>query len=460
LDGSAARSAPFTGRSAGSMTGLRPGGVRPSGSDRRNRDSRGPFRGTAYALAVTSFAAAIPTPLYPVYEQEFHFSATVLGLMFAAYTPGVLLTLLLVAPTAEQVGRKRLLYLGMGLAALGAAVFALAPGVAWLALARVISGLAVGATTSVATAAMTDLEPNRDQHHVARVAVAANLGGFAVGVSLSGLLVQYAPSPAHLVFLLPIIASVIGVLVVRATPETAPRFGAPGPFHVQRIAVPPELRRAFWVSVGGITACYSIYGLFAALIPSYVREGLGIQSPVVAGGIVALMFGMAAATQLGTGQIRDRRALVAGLPFLLAALVALVLILGAGSWPLLVTVTAVLGAAVGLTFMGSVTLVDRIAPEDQRGEILAGFYSAGYLAVAVPTIGIAVASEQIGLTDAGILFGTVLGGTVAALWWLTYRTPTPPGGGGRPRSRIGLGGNPGGSAARESSGRARVQTGQ
>ena len=394
---------------------------------------RGPFRWTAYVLGVTAFAAAIPTPLYPLYEHQFHFSSGVLGLVFAAYTPGVFLTLFFVAPQAERVGRRKLLYAGMTLTAVGAVVFAVASGVLWLALARAISGLAVGATTSVATAAMSDLEPYRDQHHVARVAVAANFGGFALGAVLSGVLVQFAPHPSELVYLLPIVASAVGLLAIHVTPETATETGSSLPSPIQRIAVPSELGHPFWVSVGGVAACYSIYGLFAALIPSYLRSGLGVASPWAAGAIVSLMFGMAAITQLGTAQIRDRRALLVGFPLLAGTLVALVVILPLTTWTLLALVTAALGAAVGLTFMGSVTMVDRVAPEEMRGEMLAGFYSAGYLALAVPTIGVAEASERIGLTGAGVLFGYILATTAAVLYAATYRTPTPPGGGGRPR---------------------------
>ena len=398
------------------------------------RGPRGAFRWTAYALAVTAFGAAIPTPLYPLYERDLHFTTGTLGLAFGAYTPGVFLTLFFLAPRAERIGRKNLLYAGMTLTVVAAVIFQFAPDVLWLAVGRFVAGFAVGATTSVATAAMSDLEPYRDQHHVARVAVASNFGGFAVGVALSGLLVQYAPEPSRFVYILPIVASMVGILAVAVTPETAsavgstPRTGRSGPL------VRPEIRRPFWVSVGGIAACYSIYGLFAALIPSYVRGELAISSPLAAGGIVALMFGTAAAIQLATSQIRDRRALLVGFPVMIVTLVALVVILPLTAWALVVIVSAALGASVGLTFMGSVTLVDRVASEEGRGAILAGFYSAGYLALAVPTIGVAEASERVGFTDAGILFGIVLASAVALLYGVIYRTPTPPGGGGRPRA--------------------------
>lgn len=397
------------------------------------RTPRGAFRWTAYVLGVTAFAAAVPTPLYPVYEARFGFAAGVLGLVFAAYTPGVFLTLFVLAPQAERIGRRKLLTIGMLLTIAGSAVFLFASGVAWLALGRAVSGLAVGATTSVATAAMSDLEPYRDQHHVARVAVAANFGAFALGVLLSGIVVEYVAHAAQIVYLLPIAGSAVGLLAIRATPETAAELGEPRTRWLQRIAVPAEVRRPFWVATGGIAACYSIYGLFGALIPSYVRTGLHQPSHLVAGGIVALMFGTAAAIQLATSQIRDRRALLVGFPTLVAALLLLVGILPLANGTLVVVAATALGAAVGLTLMGSITLIDRLAPERERGEILAGFYLAGYLALAVPTIGVAEASERIGLVRAGILFGAILAVAAAILCVATYRTPTPPGGGGRPR---------------------------
>jgi MFS family permease len=398
------------------------------------RGPRGAFRWTAYVLGVTAFMAAIPTPLYGVFESQFHFSAGVLGLVFAAYTPGVFVTLFYVAPAAERVGRRKLLFLGMVFTAVAAVLFATASGVAALALARAVSGLGVGATTSVATAAMSDLEPNRDQHHVARVAVAANFGAFAIGVAFSAFLVTYLPYPTHLVFATAIVAAAVGVLAIRATPETAPAIAPVRPAAVSRIVVPADLRRPFWVAAGGVAACYSIYGLFAALGPAYVRTELASSSPLAAGGAVAAMFGMAAIIQLATSQIRDRRALLVGFPIMLAAVAALVGALLVASWPLFLLVSLGLGIAVGLTYMGSVTLVDRIAPERLRDEILAGFYLAAYLSLAIPTIGVAEASERIGLADSGILFGALLAIATAALFVGIYRTPTPAGGGGRPRA--------------------------
>ncbi len=393
---------------------------------------RGPFRWTAYTLGVTAFGAGVPTPLYAVYESEYHFSSAVLAGIFAAYTIGVLGTTFLVAPLSDVIGRKPVLHVGMALTVASGLAFLFASGVATLALARVVSGLAVGATTSTATAAMTGLEPRGDQHHVARVSVAANFGGVASGILLSGLLLEYAPRPTVLVYLVLIAASAVGFLAVSRTPETvADRLAAP---HVPRLSVPASCRRPFWVAAGALAACYSIYGFFGSLAPTFLRVDLGVGNAAAAAAAVAVMFGTASLIQLGLGQVRDRRALLFGLPLIGAATVAILAAILAASLPLLLLGALVLGAGVGFAYMGSVTLIDRTAPAALRGEVLAAFFVVGYLALAVPTIGIGVAADAVGLSAAAVGFGLGLAVWVAGLYLLTRRTPTPAGGEGRPRS--------------------------
>ncbi|MFZ1023406.1 MAG: MFS transporter [Thermoplasmata archaeon] len=395
--------------------------------------SRRPFRLVAYVLAVTAFGAGLPTPLYTLYQQRFHFGSGILGVIFGAYAIGVILTMFFVAPLSDTIGRKPLLYAGMVLSAVSAILFIFSTGVVWLAAARVVSGLAVGATTSTATACMTMLEPNGDKHHVARVSVAANFGGVASGVLISGFLVQYAPAPTDLVFLLLIVASALGIVAIAVTPEKVARNADRKKFRIQRIHVPATIRRPFWVAVGGLTACYSIYGLYAALAPGFLRADLLVQSPLETGILIAVMFGSAATIQLALAQVRDRRALLFGFPLIIGGLVLTLFSLTLASGVLWVLGAGLLGVGVGFAFMGATTLVDRVAPDPIRGDVLSGFYVSGYLALAVPTIGVAVAADQVGLTTAGEVFGVVLVVFLIALFGATWRTPTPPGGEGRPR---------------------------
>ncbi len=397
------------------------------------RTSRRPFRLAAYALGVTAFGAGAPTPLYAVYEARYHFNSGVLAAVFAAYTIGVLVTMLLVAPLSDVIGYKPVLFVGMGLTALSGVAFVLASGVLGLALARVISGLAVGATTSTATASMAALEPRHDQHHVARVSVAANFGGVASGICVSGLLAQYGPAPTELVFLVLIGASLAGLLAVQYIPEMIERPTSGGRMRVQRLSVPREIRLPFGVAAGALAACYSIYGYFGAIAPTFLRVSLAIENKAGSAGVIALMFGLAAIVQLGLGQVRDRRALLTGLPLILLATVVVTTALALRSLALFALGAAILGLGVGTAYMGGTTLVDRVAPVARRGEILSAYFVVGYLALAIPTIGLGATIVEFGLLPTAVAFGSALALLVATLYLVTRRTPTPPGGEGRPR---------------------------
>jgi MFS family permease len=387
----------------------------------------------AYVLGVTAFGAGLPTPLYSVYQQEYGFSSFALGGIFASYVVGVLVTMFLLAPQSDRIGTRPVLYIGMALTGLAGVAFILADGTLSLAVARLVSGLAVGATTSTATVSMTNREPRGDKHHVARVAVAANFGGVATGVLLSSVAVAWLPDPTQTVYLFLILAASVAVILLLLTPRRYHGPIRPESVRIERMTVPKDLRGPFWVSVGGLTSCYAIYGFFASLAPTAVREAT--HTPAFeAAAFVAVMFGCAALVQIFLGQVRDRNALLFGLPLLVLSLGLFVLALPLGSLTLLVAAGVLMGIGVGFVYMGSITLIDRVAPDNLRGEILSAFHFSGYLALAVPTLCLAFVAGSLGVVTSGAVFGVSLGIFVFLTYLATRRTPLPPGGEGRPLS--------------------------
>jgi MFS family permease len=107
--------------------------------------------GVAYAFAGTMIGTTMPTPLYPIYEQRFDFSALTVTIVFAAYGLGVLAALVLFGQLSDQYGRRRVLLPGLVLSAVSSIVFLLAQGLPALFLGRVLSGLSAGVFTGTAT---------------------------------------------------------------------------------------------------------------------------------------------------------------------------------------------------------------------------------------------------------------------------------------------------------------------
>ena len=110
----------------------------------------------AYAFAVTMLGTTLPTPLYVIYQGQWHFSTSLITLIFASYAVAVLTALLLAGRSSDQVGRRPVLAAAICLSIVSAVTFILAPNVGWLFVGRVLSGLSAGLMTGTATAALTE----------------------------------------------------------------------------------------------------------------------------------------------------------------------------------------------------------------------------------------------------------------------------------------------------------------
>jgi len=110
----------------------------------------------AFVFAATMLGTTLPTPLYDIYQAQWHFSAAIVTVTFAVYAAGVLLTLLLTGRASDQAGRKPVLAAALGCSALSTLVFILAPNVGVLMAGRILSGFSAGLMTGTATATLTE----------------------------------------------------------------------------------------------------------------------------------------------------------------------------------------------------------------------------------------------------------------------------------------------------------------
>lgn len=147
---------------------------------------RATFWLVAYGLTILLLGGSIPTPLYEVYQNLWRFSEGMLTVVYAVYVAGILAALLCAGRLSDRVGRRPVLLSALALAATSAVVFAMAPGVGSLIVARIQQGLAIGAFSGAATAALIELEPRSDDRFATLVSTACVPSRFAAGALLSG----------------------------------------------------------------------------------------------------------------------------------------------------------------------------------------------------------------------------------------------------------------------------------
>ncbi|MGD0021473.1 MAG: MFS transporter [Smithellaceae bacterium] len=376
------------------------------------------------AVALASFAllaaATVPTPLYQLYREAFHFSDFTLTLIFGIYSFGVIPALLVFGPLGDTICRRRVLMVAICTAALGIAILAAARGIAWLMAGRVFVGVAIGAMQGNSSAALVEMQPRGDRRRAGVMTVMSTIGGAAAGTLVSGFMAQYLPNPFLLAYVLELGLLAIALVLVATIQEAASPVLSFVSFH--RPHVPRRIAAGFMAASLSGGLIWSIAGLFAALVPSYVSNLLHMRNLAAGGALVALMLGSSVVMQLILGNLSSFRLQMFGLGCAITGMAAIVTAWHLSSLALMIAGSIVCGAAIGMTYLGSISEINRLAAPEERGSVNSLYFVIVYLFFSIPTIALGFAATYLGLYGAIFTFsGIVTVLILAEMVWLTIR---------------------------------------
>lgn len=355
-------------------------------------------------LIVFLAASSAPTPLYPLYQRAWGFSATLLTLVFAVYMFALLLTLLVSGSLSDQRGRKPVIALAVALEALSMVVFLLADGPGWLLAGRILQGVATGIATSALAAAILDSHAR----HGPLMASVGPLYGMAFGALFSGLLVGYAPAPLRLVFALLLGALLLQLAWLPRMRETA-RTTPGQPLSLRpRVQVPSAVRATLLRVVPVSVAAWALGGFSLSLGPSLIAEVMGLHSPAMGGLLAFLLPFVGGSSVLVLRRQTPRLALLVG-GWGLAAGMALMLVgVHAHLAWLLLAGTTVAGTGFGAGFMGVIRTITPLAAPSERSALMAALYVICYLSASVPALIAGAATQHLGLETTTYAYGAVV----------------------------------------------------
>ena len=380
----------------------------------------------AATYTMVLFASAAPSPLYPVYQELWGFSALTLTLVFAVYVVTMLVSLLTVGSLSDQVGRRPVLAVALVLLIASMVLFVVAEDVGTLLAARALQGLATGAAMGTLTATTVDLQPSARAGST--IVGAAPAIGLASGVAVAGVLVEYAPAPRVLIYeiILGLFAALLIALLV--VPETRERIGFDSRRHLAgtlapQVRVPREVRTVFLASVPALVATWSLGGLYLSLGSSVVSRVFGVGNHGAAGAILFVFFACAAVTSLF---ITDRSSTIKaayGFPALAAGVVISLAGVLIESLPFYIVGSIVAGSGWAATFLSAMDNITAATPPAMRGQVFSSVFVASYLAFSVPAVIAGIVVSHIGLRDTIIGYvGYVLAMVmIAAVFAVTVR---------------------------------------
>ncbi|MFF2009545.1 MFS transporter [Streptomyces sp. NPDC058195] len=362
------------------------------------------YPAAAAVFAIGMAGTTLPTPLYGLYQQQIGFSELMVTVVFAVYAIAVITVLLVAGNRSDDVGRRPVLLVAMGLSAASAGCFLLERGLPLLFAGRLLSGCAAGLLSGAATAAVIELAPPGHRARAGFAATAANMGGLGCGPLLSGILAQYTPWPLTLPFWVHLGLVALACGIIWLLPETVDRPRPRPPLRPQGLSVPPEVKGVFLPASLAAFAGFALLGLFTAVAPSFVAKTLEVHNLAVAGAVVFSVFLASTAGQSLTRRTGGRRALPVGCGVLFTGLLLVASSLLTASLTLLILGALFGGTGQGLAFRAALTLVSDAAPARHRGGTISAFFVVAYAGISVPVVGVGALAAWLGLRPAGLIF--------------------------------------------------------
>jgi MFS family permease len=390
----------------------------------RTLSDRASFRVSAMVVGLALWASAAPSMSYPLYAATWGLTPALTTMVFAVYPIALVVVLLLFGNLSDYIGRRASMLLGLTSLLVGALLFAAALDVWWLFVGRAFMGIGVGLSVSPGSAAMIEFSSPEKRRLTSAINTAATAFGVVLALFVGGALVQFAPLPLHLDYL--VLAAVI-IAVLALTWFLPRRTGseAAGRWRPQGIAVPRGLRLVLITAAAAITCAYAVGALLLSLGGQIAHDLVGSNNAFVTGALMSL-FGIAVGiVAIACSRLAPRLNIGIGA---VVSLLGVALLVEAGAthnlWIFLAS-SVVNGAGYSLTFLGGVSLIGATAPAHHRAGMFSAAYLVGYVGQGITAVVLGVVATNTGigsaLDDGAVALGVLFLVALTLAWTTRVR---------------------------------------
>lgn len=366
-----------------------------------------PFLIISIALCIGTLGTALPSPLYPIYQQVWGLLPSDITTIFVAYMFGCLATILFLGRTSNSIGFVKTLQVGLFFSIIGLILSACAVNSTWLGVGRFVIGISSGLITTAALIGLIMVTPESHKSSASQLSSIVTVIGFSLGPVTGGILGQISAQPLVTPYIPIIVIAILSFLSLFSLKTPA--------FDKQRFSVAPKLelpevvyRAQFWVvglTAFGIFACFSLY---ASLASSFVKDVLPWHGPLVSGAAISLILFISAFSQFYTKTWSAKKNLNFGLILMAISQALLALCMFTGMSAFFFISDIVLGIGHGMGLLGAFAFIHEMTTIANRTAVVATYLFVGYLGTIIPIIAVGYGANHFGLTAAVIGFCMVM----------------------------------------------------
>lgn len=362
-----------------------------------------------FSMIAALIGTALISPLYPIYQDQWGLSASAVSNIYVIYMAGALCGLVFLGRLGDRLGYAATLLMALFLALVGSIICMAAHEVVLLSIGRFLVGIAGTLATSSGVAGLNILAPEHKKPNVALKGSLLVAFGFGLGPVVGGIVGQWLGAPLISVHIPTLIMLVVGLAIMLKLEPRLKLSDLRG-----KLTIGDFLPKLTWPQgpdgiIFGL-ACilpfitFGVFGLYASMAPTIIRNVLGLGGPMVSGLGIAIILAGSCLTQIAFKRMHFKKSALIGL-FLLALSNAIMLVNLHLGWAVLFAAGLVITAiGHGAAMFAGAQVVNNISDNTNRSSLTASFWAIGYCGSILPMIGTGLMADRWGLDTAVTVF--------------------------------------------------------
>lgn len=344
------------------------------------------FIAAALSLLMVFAASATPIPLYDLYRREEGLTYSDLSLTAVVYFIGAVVALLIFGRISNHLGRKPAAFITFTLAALASLILLDVSSAAPLIVGRLLLGLASGLASSAIASFVVDTAPLSQEWLPAAIVSNSPMVGLTIGAFSSGTLVEFAPLPRDLCYIVVLTGLAVCTILIAFSKE--PVTTKPGLIASlkPKFSLPHRDRRLYPLAACTFVATWALGGFFQAFAPSIAANQLGSNSTLMAALIFSSYLIPGAFSTPLAARLSPANAQRFGMVTFTLAICGLLLSLKLALLAPFIISSVIAGAAQGIVLTGSTRSLLSGVLMQQRAGILSLIFATSYAGAASTTL--------------------------------------------------------------------------
>ncbi|GAA4150037.1 MFS transporter [Leifsonia shinshuensis] len=342
---------------------------------------------SAVVALIAAFAAVGSTiPLFNIYRAQDHFTNGAIALTVVAYSVGTIGTLLVLGRLSNYVGRRAAAVTALAVLVAGCVVLLNVHAIGVLVAGRLLMGLGAGMASSSLAAYIVDTAPKRPAWLASVASSQTVMLGLAVGAIGSGALVQFAPWPRQLAYLVAIALLVMSAVLIVLSPETVTKASFVWSSLRPSVRVPPQVRPLLPVAAAVILPTWATGAFYQAFVPALVEDQLHTKSPLILGLVFAAYMAPSVFGAPVGHRFKPATAQRIGMAAFLLGWAGLITANATGALPLFLVATIVAGVGQGIAISAVTHGLVSGSNITERAAIFTVIFLLSYTGATIPSL--------------------------------------------------------------------------